>query len=355
MCHVETDAAFVHHLTLEPISVAYHENHKGAVSVVSAASDRRAWLFIIRLMVEIALQLYLNPLSWNVAVMLVKSFRLLFSFLFLPSNICMAPKMSGSCHRGRTWYDDRILHALNVNDFKTGLTVLIQESRATVVNKRKLNRIQFLRIILADYFYCLHDCGLPHHLAWPLLDMTCFFLRKRNNKITFTGVLLSCSGTLQRPLLSHFLRKKKWDGCIRQPHYRFPSSFSEWPNWPENSYPEPADRVCCQYGPFIRGWLGSAWTVLFCLGPAVSEAAKVNWTSDPNRPAAGNWPPKSVLFSTRQMPQIVWSAVKGLCKCVKTDKLWILSTDWDLEEVVVVVGWGVTLLLVMNFISNYNN
>lgn len=82
MCHKEIDAAFVHHLTLEPISVAYHENHKGAVSVVSAASDRGVCLFIIRLMVEIALQLYLNPLRCNVAVMLVKSLRLHFSTYF---------------------------------------------------------------------------------------------------------------------------------------------------------------------------------------------------------------------------------------------------------------------------------
>lgn len=29
------------HLTLEPISVAYHETYKGAVSVVRATSDRR--------------------------------------------------------------------------------------------------------------------------------------------------------------------------------------------------------------------------------------------------------------------------------------------------------------------------
>lgn len=70
MCHKEIDAAFVHHLTPGPISVAYHENHKGAVGDVSAASDRRVWMFIIRLMVEIVLRLYLNPLS--VAVTLMK-------------------------------------------------------------------------------------------------------------------------------------------------------------------------------------------------------------------------------------------------------------------------------------------
>lgn len=63
MCHEEIDAAFVHHSSPGPISVAYHENHKGAVGVVSVPSDRVIWMFIIRLMVEIVLRLYLNPLS----------------------------------------------------------------------------------------------------------------------------------------------------------------------------------------------------------------------------------------------------------------------------------------------------
>lgn len=80
----------MHHLRLEPISVAYHENHKGAVSVVSAASDRRVCLFIIRLMVEIALQLYLNPLSCNVAAMLVKKKNVFIIFLpFFPPQTSM--------------------------------------------------------------------------------------------------------------------------------------------------------------------------------------------------------------------------------------------------------------------------
>lgn len=49
LCHEQTDAAFVRHLKLEPISVAYHENHKRAVSVARTASDRRVWLLYGRM------------------------------------------------------------------------------------------------------------------------------------------------------------------------------------------------------------------------------------------------------------------------------------------------------------------
>lgn len=71
MCHEES-ATFMLHLMLGLISVAYHGNRKGAVSVVSAASDGAVWLFIIRLMPELVPQLYRNPISCNVTVLLVK-------------------------------------------------------------------------------------------------------------------------------------------------------------------------------------------------------------------------------------------------------------------------------------------
>lgn len=113
MCHEEIDAAFVHHLTPGPISVAYHENRKGAVGDVSAASDRRVWMFIIRLMVGIVLRLYLNPLS--VAVMLMKK-----------------PLASFFCLEGL-----RIIIQSERHDYHTCLTFLIRASSPAVANESR--------------------------------------------------------------------------------------------------------------------------------------------------------------------------------------------------------------------------
>lgn len=132
MCHEEIDAAFVHHLTPGPISVAYHENHKGAVGVVSAASDRRVWMFIIRLMVEIVLRLYLNPLSCNVAVMLIKKPLASFSCLFF--SPLKHPKGTKNLASVTVEGLGMIIQS-ECHDYQTCLTFLIRASSPAVANE----------------------------------------------------------------------------------------------------------------------------------------------------------------------------------------------------------------------------
>lgn len=134
MCHEEIDAAFVHHLTPGPISVAYHENHKGAVGVVSAASDRRVWMFIIRLMVKIVLRLYLNPLSCNVAVMLIKKAT---GFIFLPVFFFLKHPKGTENLASVTVEGLCMIIQSERHDYQTCLTFLIRASSPAVANESR--------------------------------------------------------------------------------------------------------------------------------------------------------------------------------------------------------------------------